>query len=168
MLNSQRDSEIWCSTIPSLPSTCSTREHRPRKADRQAAVIEGRTPYSAKTCFKDRPTKSLTGECSDLEPRWLMAMSRLVKRSIRVMRSRRGRPLFAVESNDMNGSKVVESSSSQTGALRQLPTLANDRQLAANSALDTGSTEFKFPSVPTVPKHLRPQYQDTEQCFPTC
>ena len=44
------------------------------------------------------------GECSDLEPRWLIAMSRLLKRSIRVMRSRRGRPLFAVGSNDMNGS----------------------------------------------------------------
>ena len=62
-LNSQRDGEIWCRTVLSLPSTCSTREHCPRKTDRQAGrqetIIEGRTPHSAKTCFKDRPTKSL-------------------------------------------------------------------------------------------------------------
>ena len=59
MPNSQRDGEIWCRTVLYLPSTCSTREHCPRKTDRQATIIEGRTPHSAKTCFKDRPTKSL-------------------------------------------------------------------------------------------------------------
>ena len=59
MVNSKRDAEIWCSAIPSLPSTCSIREHCSRKADRQAANIEGRIPHSANTCFKERPTKSL-------------------------------------------------------------------------------------------------------------
>ena len=63
-----------------------------------------------------RVHEQLTGKCSDLEPRWLTAMSRLVKRSIRVMRLRRGRPLFAVGSNDMNVSKVVESSQKAVGA----------------------------------------------------
>jgi hypothetical protein len=44
---------------------------------------------------------------------------------------------------------------------------ANDRHLAANLATDTGSMEFKFPLAPRVPKHLRPQCQDTGRCFPT-
>lgn len=46
-------------------------------------------------------------------------------------------------------------------------TCAMNLKLEPNLTPRTGSMEFKFSSVPRVPKHLRPQCQDSGQCFLT-
>ena len=67
---------------------------------------------------------------------------------------------------DCSAANAVIHPYKSTVGMGQELTYANDRELAANLASDTGSMEFKFPSAPRVPKHLRLQSQGTEQYFP--